>query len=199
MASILFPSIIVSSLEVIQNSKLWSLKYQTLHVRCHIDSIKHLSCLFLMVYSTSLTFVQYTGLEKHMYVLDFFDDDVVMDGGHQQEGKTGTMPYRYIFPKQFHVSPFMNMKHEYDWQLSVPKDTLTVRAQSWQRLEDGPVPPKHTASNGSRNKDDICAPNAKLTFDVHLNLTRHDLNVWNLLIFLFYFPLMTWTVQLWIH
>ncbi|MBD3403756.1 DUF1365 family protein [candidate division GN15 bacterium] len=41
--------------------------------------------------------------------------------------------HRYIMPKVFHVSPFMEMDHEYDWRFSEPGDKLWVHFENWQK------------------------------------------------------------------
>ena len=37
--------------------------------------------------------------------------------------------------KDFHVSPFMPMDIEYQWQFSLPADTLSVHMQNWQQSQ----------------------------------------------------------------
>lgn len=52
--------------------------------------------------------------ERHCYVLG-------------EESNLGSpRRQRYRFRKDFHVSPFMSMDHEYDWRFSAPGDRLAV-------------------------------------------------------------------------
>ncbi len=53
--------------------------------------------------------------ERHCYVL--------WDGNRASDG--GTLSFAH--PKQFHVSPFMDMAMDYRWQLTQPDSTVTVR------------------------------------------------------------------------
>lgn len=60
--------------------------------------------------------------ERHRYVLHA---DAAASG-------SGESPMRFSFPKRFHISPFMEMNHDYDWQFSAPGDTLGVRMRNRQ-------------------------------------------------------------------
>jgi DUF1365 family protein len=52
--------------------------------------------------------------ERHCYVLD-------------RESNLGSeRKQRFRFRKDFHVSPFMSMDHEYDWRFTAPGDRLAV-------------------------------------------------------------------------
>jgi DUF1365 family protein len=39
---------------------------------------------------------------------------------------------RFLFKKEFHVSPFMPMRIDYDWRFSIPGERLTVHMQNKQ-------------------------------------------------------------------
>ena len=53
-------------------------------------------------------------LERHAYVL-------------WAGNRIGEPPQlRFRQPKEFHVSPFMDMEAEYDWRLSTPGERLSV-------------------------------------------------------------------------
>lgn len=43
--------------------------------------------------------------------------------------------HRYRFSKEFHVSPFMDMKQAYDWRLSSPGPHLSVHTENHERGE----------------------------------------------------------------
>jgi DUF1365 family protein len=47
------------------------------------------------------------------------------------EGSAGKKRYRY--KKNFHVSPFMDMDHDYDWRFTQPDDRLAVHMASYRR------------------------------------------------------------------
>jgi uncharacterized protein len=53
--------------------------------------------------------------ERHSYVLDCTKQ---------------TPPYRFTFEKSFHVSPFMPMQMDYDWQFQVPTEQLKVHMKN---------------------------------------------------------------------
>lgn len=56
--------------------------------------------------------------ERHTYVLDC-----------QKHEGPGEGRYRWHFPKEFHVSPFMPMDIMYDWRFRAPDDHLNVHMQ----------------------------------------------------------------------
>lgn len=61
--------------------------------------------------------------ERHAYVLD----------------ARGQGELRWRFPKRFHVSPFFDLDHEYEWRLVPPGERLRVDMTNWragQRLFD---------------------------------------------------------------
>lgn len=41
-------------------------------------------------------------------------------------------PWRFRFAKEFHVSPFFPMEHEYDWRFTPPGDDLAVTMRSFE-------------------------------------------------------------------
>ena len=53
--------------------------------------------------------------ERHAYVLD-----------SRANGKDSSTHFHYRFDKTFHISPFMEMDHAYDWQFARPGGQLTV-------------------------------------------------------------------------
>jgi DUF1365 family protein len=55
--------------------------------------------------------------ERHAYI---FDLDSSVDAG----------AHRYRLSKEFHVSPFMSMDHEYDWRFTEPGDNLTAHFEN---------------------------------------------------------------------
>lgn len=61
--------------------------------------------------------------EQHCYVLD------------AAESVTTDRLHRHRFEKQFHVSPFMEMTHQYDWRFSMPENRLNVFMENFDRDE----------------------------------------------------------------
>ncbi len=97
--------------------------------------------------------------ERHCYVLDL--------RGEPPSGQ------RAEHPKEFHVSPFMRLDQRYDWSVSVPGETLTVRIDS--------------AEAGEK------------IFDATLSLERVELSTASMAATLARFPLMTAKVMAGIH
>ena len=78
------------------------------------------------------------------------------DGDHQACAK---------FAKSFHISPFMGMDQQYNWQLSTPEETLAVHMQNWE--------------------------GDQLVFHAAMSLHRRPISSASLAMALFGFPLMT--------
>ena len=51
---------------------------------------------------------------------------------HDRGGNQRTEMLRFLFKKEFHVSPFMQMQIDYDWRFSMPGERLTVHMQNMQ-------------------------------------------------------------------
>ena len=60
--------------------------------------------------------------ERHTYVLR---------NGDEGRG-TGEGSLRFRFGKEFHVSPFMGMNHQYDWRFSEPGRRLAVHMENFE-------------------------------------------------------------------
>jgi uncharacterized protein len=58
--------------------------------------------------------------ETHCYVLEC------------QDVETNGETFRFLFDKEFHVSPFMAMAQRYDWSLSTPGDNLHVNMNNFE-------------------------------------------------------------------
>jgi len=59
-------------------------------------------------------------LEQYCYVLDPRNKREVKARRHGVDG------WNYIFQKRFHVSPFMDLEHVYDWDFTPPRERLMV-------------------------------------------------------------------------
>ncbi|MBD3169792.1 MAG: DUF1365 family protein [candidate division Zixibacteria bacterium] len=98
------------------------------------------------------------------------------------EGDTGTEKlHRYRSVKSLHVSPFMDMEHEYDWRFSEPGEKLTVYIESLKRT-------------GRKEGKGL-----ERDFDASLNLARQNLNQKTLREATLRYPLMTLQVVAGIH
>ena len=91
--------------------------------------------------------------EVHCYVLD------------RAVASNSPMGFKFSFPKSFHVSPFMSMDQNYEWQFSIPLENLRV---SMDNYEDGDK-----------------------TFNAWMELRRIPLTSANLMKVLVAYPLMT--------
>lgn len=102
--------------------------------------------------------------ERHCYVLDFSRETASdRDAPARTKGAGGRL--RFHHAKDFHVSPFMPMDHEYHWALTAPAERLCVHIDSLQR--------------GQRK------------FDAALHVRRREISGWNLSRMLLRYPLMT--------
>ena len=90
--------------------------------------------------------------EKHCYVLNFFECD----------------SQQFEHPKAFHVSPFMSMEMTYRWQVSEPRERLSVQIDN---LNSGDT-------NGK-------------VFDATLRMKRRPITRWQLMRAMLRYPLMT--------
>lgn len=100
--------------------------------------------------------------ERHAYHLD------CRKGASPQKGR-----YRWQFPKEFHISPFMPMDVDYDWRFGTPGAQLAVHMQN---IIDG-----------------------KKHFDATLTLTRQEISPTRLHRVLLHYPVMTSKVVTMIH
>ena len=101
--------------------------------------------------------------EMYCYVLhpDSIDNVQVFDT-NKNDANTSTIKIRYQFPKQFHVSPFMEMEYYYDWTFDgIPTSKMT---------SSSPSLPPITVINTLRQKNDT----SKMQFTATLKLNHHD-------------------------
>ena len=109
--------------------------------------------------------------ERHCYVLDCADARAV--AAAPTAGTAGAVVRRWRSDKRMHVSPFMPMDLQYDWQLSAPAARLTVHMR--------------------------CTRGAQQLFDATLSLRRRPLGGRTLAATLLRFPWMTARVVTAIH
>jgi DUF1365 family protein len=106
-------------------------------------------------------------IEMHCYVL------CKQNKGVQSEFDGETKEWHYHFAKDFHVSPFMEMNHVYEWTFSPPG-------------------PRITAITNMRKGED-------LFFSAKFNLTRTEITPLSWLRVMLFYPFQTWMIQVYIH
>ena len=118
---------------------------------CFDDEGQRVECIVAEVHNTPWN-------ERYAYVLDTRDGE--------RRGKT----HRFRLAKDFHVSPFLGMDHEYDWFVGTPGRRLTTHMKNV--------------------RDD------RVVFDVTMTLTRREIETASLARMLARYPLMTGRVTL---
>mmetsp|Transcript_32734 Transcript_32734/g.49332 ORF Transcript_32734/g.49332 Transcript_32734/m.49332 type:complete len:347 (-) Transcript_32734:1601-2641(-) len=121
-------------------------------------------------------------LEMSCYVLHKDSIDKVQVQAGRKRKVENIDGINYIFPKSFHVSPFMEMDHIYDWTF-------------WQI--SGSID-----SDNSRNP--LCITNSMkkaddLYFNAYLELYRRDCHPYTWALQLISYPVFCFLIQLWIH
>lgn len=116
---------------------------------------------------------------------------------------------RYRWPKTFHVSPFMPMKHEYDWTFDVPSvpadgspaelsmSSKQTRVSAAAYPAPAPQPP--VAAVPDDEDDGSGAPVGSTVLTTALRLESVPLSPWSLVLRLIALPWLTVLVQVWIH
>jgi len=115
---------------------------------------------------------------------------------------------RYRWPKTFHVSPFMPMKHEYDWTFDVPAladgpgSELTMSSKQVRVPADAhpaPAPQPPVPAVGDDEDDGSGAAVGSTVFTTAMRLTGSRPTVASILYRLLVLPWLTVLVQIWIH
>lgn len=116
---------------------------------------------------------------------------------------------RYRWPKTFHVSPFMPLKHEYDWTFDVPcvladgaPSSLSMSSKQSRISADAyppPAPQPPVASVPDDEDDGSGAPVGSTVLTTALRLESVPLSPWSLVLRLLTLPWLTVLVQVWIH
>ncbi len=123
-------------------------------------------------------------LERRVYVIP------LVEGGKPNV-------FEAAWKKDFHVSPFMDMAHDYWWKLALPSSTISVEARSHRAKSSQ----KHT-TGAAKTKMLSIKDGAKFgppTFDVALKLRRVPMTKMALLRVISTYPTMTAMAQLYIH
>lgn len=96
--------------------------------------------------------------EQHCYVLKNSGNNKTLSANHN---------------KEFHVSPFMHMNMQYQWNIQLPDEHINIHIENWAKSEK--------------------------IFDASMRLNKYEINSSNLARILINFPLMTLKVAALIH
>jgi DUF1365 family protein len=131
--------------------------------------------------------------EMHCYILHPESIDKVQT----KESTVGDRrKHDYSFPKEFHVSPFMEMNYWYDWSFTgTPQaEATTTREGSTTSSNDGEISSSITVINTLRNKSDD-----KIAFTAKLIMEPQTISSWNVAWQMIRFPIFCMIIQIWIH
>ena len=126
--------------------------------------------------------------EMHCYVLheasiDDVSTSILLSGTNP---KSVSSNINFVFPKQFHVSPFMEMEYKYDWTFT---ETLVTRTNA-TASEQTTI----TVINEMRSMTDH-----QLCFRAKLKVERKSLHPLQMAFYLTTFPVYCVILQIWIH
>ena len=184
-------------------------------------------------------------LEKHCYILPFFNHNSNIDSTSKNNGKNGKnaigndnnnatqrqLLYTCKWQKAFHVSPFYDMQYLYQWTFGIPDSKLRSfgfllrnvekTTQNIMQTNDN-IEPKQRQKQTSNIKiethgwgtsslakmvalDETNQVNAMQTEETKAfafgfeKMERKEMNIWNLISFMIYFPVVCCLAQFWIH
>jgi len=99
----------------------------------------------------------------------------------EEEGQSPTQKLHYVFPKKFHVSPFMEMNYDYEWlfwNFSTSEPNATIRIINNLRQQDA---------------------GRLLQFTAKMLVQRHSVHPYRIAWHVSTFPVYCAIIQLWIH
>ena len=137
-----------------------------------------MQCYVLHPDSIDITKVQ-PGLSKKITEID--SNDL-----HQKQEQFMIESINYVFDKSFHVSPFMDMKHIYDWTFYSPTPIISKNSNT------NKINSRIIANTSMRKK------NAQY-FNAHFDISRSNFTPISLCYQLIRFPFYCMIIQLWIH
>lgn len=91
----------------------------------------------------------------------------------------------YVFPKQFHVSPFMEMEYKYDWTFAEKLVTLNAKNDSETTI---------TIINEMRSTTEN-----KLCFRANMKVERKSMHPFQMAFYVTTYPVYCLIIQVWIH
>ena len=136
--------------------------------------------------------------EMHCYVLHPASVDIlsVKEGRDRTTSNNSTnssLPWKsvnYKFNKTFHVSPFMDMNHQYDWTFWIP--TASEIAISTTMLKIVPKENEVGQNDNDRNSEQVF-------FNAFVHIHRSSIHPFNIVWNMIRFPIYCMIIQLWIH
>ncbi|GAB5037793.1 chromosome partitioning protein [Nannochloropsis oceanica] len=137
--------------------------------------------------------------EMHCYVLSPHAANVsavkkwrkrqkMKDGGEDDEGGKEEEVWNYVFEKTFHVSPFMDMAHIYDWEFVGPREGGRKKGREGG-AGTGMWVTTHMLKKESRER----------YFTAHFSMDHRPFSLLSFAWCVLRFPLITWAVQFLIH
>jgi len=127
--------------------------------------------------------------EMHCYVLH--PDSV--DRVRETRASTSPSPrplqkLHYVFPKQFHVSPFMEMHYDYEWTFW--NDFFQQGGSTLQIIN---------SLRSQKNDDGSGSNHGPLQFTARLRVQRHSMHPYRIAWHMSTFPVYCAVIQVWIH
>lgn len=119
--------------------------------------------------------------EMHCYVLH--PDSVDNVQTVEKHKLTENQQLQYIFPKQFHVSPFMEMHYNYDWTF---RNFSTAKVRSDSVIQ---------VTNNLRQQNE----SARTQFCAKMLVDRYSMHPYRIAFHMATFPAYCIIIQLWIH
>jgi len=104
----------------------------------------------------------------------------------------------YIFKKQFHVSPFMDMDHIYDWTFWHLTDKRVVVSATMKKPIQSPVAETDETSK-TEEKVEATNTNTVKYFNAFFDIERKSFHPLRLCYQLIRFPVYCMIIQVWIH
>lgn len=139
--------------------------------------------------------------EMSIYVLHPDSVDTVENTIYPPKNGGGSSTHRYKWRKNFHVSPFMTMDHDYDWKFYVDKDRIKVEANMIRRPEDEDDANINDSSSSTEERNE---KKGVLYFTAGFDIQRGTIQPTStyplqLARVICRFPVYCFIIQLWIH
>ena len=143
--------------------------------------------------------------EMSIYVLHPDSDDVVEynvyppkkndnnSNNSSAADRFNTSTHRYKWKKNFHVSPFMTMDHDYDWKFQVSNDRIKVEANMIKQADT------NTTSVNGDTKEKKGKLYFTAGFDIHRTIQSTATYPLQLARIISRFPIYCFIIQVWIH
>jgi DUF1365 family protein len=134
-------------------------------------------------------------LEQHCYVLHTQSIDQVQlvkendsraDDDDDDDDFPAIRRLHYVFPKRFHVSPFMEMTYNYDWTFQLPTNSFSSEESPGSTIR---------VVNRLRQQ----AAGRGVQFSAVMTLQRRSLHPFRIAYHLALFPMFCLIIQIWIH